>query len=64
MIDNKKIVGGMIPKVNSCINALEKGVKRTHILDGRVDHALLFGNVHRPWNREYDIEGQLIEDRG
>ncbi|WP_027340669.1 acetylglutamate kinase [Halonatronum saccharophilum] len=41
MIDEKKIVGGMIPKVRSCITALEQGVKRTHILDGRVDHALL-----------------------
>lgn len=41
MMNEGKIAGGMIPKVNSCINALEKGVRRTHILDGRVSHALL-----------------------
>ncbi len=32
---------GMIPKVRSCIEALEAGVHRAHILDGRVPHALL-----------------------
>ncbi len=41
MIDQEQIVGGMIPKVQSCITALEGGVRRTHILDGRVDHAML-----------------------
>ncbi len=41
MIANKRIVGGMIPKVRSCIKALEEGANRTHILDGRIDHALL-----------------------
>ncbi|WP_026189039.1 acetylglutamate kinase [Orenia marismortui] len=41
MIEDKKVVGGMIPKVQSCINALKKGAKRTHILDGRMEHALL-----------------------
>ncbi|MGM0370835.1 MAG: acetylglutamate kinase [Bacillota bacterium] len=35
------IVGGMIPKVNACITALENDVKRTHILDGRLDHSTL-----------------------
>lgn len=41
MMDKKRIDGGMLPKVNSCINALKRGVRRTHILDGRVPHALL-----------------------
>ncbi|PRX33562.1 N-acetylglutamate kinase [Orenia metallireducens] len=41
MIEDGKIVGGMIPKVGSCIKALNQGVKRTHILDGRIPHALL-----------------------
>jgi acetylglutamate kinase len=31
----------MIPKVNCCIEALERGVGRTHIVDGRVLHAVL-----------------------
>jgi acetylglutamate kinase len=35
------ITGGMIPKVNCCLEALEKGVHRTHIIDGRVEHSLL-----------------------
>jgi acetylglutamate kinase len=33
--------GGMIPKLESCIFALDGGVRRAHILDGRVPHALL-----------------------
>ena len=32
---------GMIPKVESCLHALEGGVRRAHVLDGRVPHALL-----------------------
>ncbi|MBM7623433.1 acetylglutamate kinase [Sporohalobacter salinus] len=41
MMEAGKIAGGMIPKVNSCINALQGGVRRTHILDGRISHSLL-----------------------
>lgn len=33
--------GGMIPKLNNCIQAIEKGVNRVHILDGRIPHSLL-----------------------
>jgi len=32
---------GMIPKVNCCLQALQEGVKKTHIIDGRVKHAIL-----------------------
>lgn len=35
------IAGGMIPKVDGCIEAIEGGVKKAHIIDGRVEHALL-----------------------
>jgi len=35
------IKGGMIPKVNCCLQALREGVKKTHIIDGRVKHAIL-----------------------
>jgi acetylglutamate kinase len=35
------IAGGMIPKINACHKALDSGVKKTHIIDGRVPHALL-----------------------
>jgi len=41
MIDEKAIVGGMIPKVLGCIKALEGGVGRAHIIDGRVPHCIL-----------------------
>jgi acetylglutamate kinase len=41
LIDRKIIVGGMIPKVQGCIDALEKGVGRTHIIDGRIPHCIL-----------------------
>ena len=35
------ITGGMIPKVETCVNALRAGVKQAHILDGRIPHVLL-----------------------
>ena len=35
------IAGGMIPKIEACHKALDYGVRRTHIIDGRVPHALL-----------------------
>ena len=35
------ISGGMIPKIDCCLTALEGGVPRTHIVDGRVPHSLL-----------------------
>ena len=35
------IAGGMIPKVESCVHAVRNGVKRAHILDGRIPHVLL-----------------------
>jgi len=41
LIDDGTIAGGMIPKVETCIKALESGVEAAVILDGRVEHALL-----------------------
>ncbi|MEK9837612.1 MAG: acetylglutamate kinase [Ilumatobacteraceae bacterium] len=35
------IAGGMIPKVTSCVDAVRNGVRRAHILDGRIEHVLL-----------------------
>ncbi len=35
------IGGGMLPKINNCIDAIESGVSRVHILDGRIAHCLL-----------------------
>ncbi len=41
LFDTGVISGGMIPKVECCIDAIHKGVERVTILDGRVPHALL-----------------------
>ncbi len=41
LIKNNVIQSGMIPKVNACIEALNGGVQKTHILDARLSHALL-----------------------
>src|SRR3989338_653322 len=41
LIKRGVIQGGMIPKVNSCVTALNSGVKKTHIIDARIPHALL-----------------------
>ena len=41
LITDGFIGGGMLPKLNNCIDAIENGVSRVHILDGRMDHCLL-----------------------
>jgi acetylglutamate kinase len=41
LMDQKVISSGMIPKVNCCLDALGGGVTKTHIIDGRVEHAIL-----------------------
>jgi acetylglutamate kinase len=41
LIDAGVITGGMIPKVRCCTKALESGVEKTHIVDGRREHAIL-----------------------
>ncbi len=41
LMQDKVIQQGMIPKVKACIEALDKGVKKTHIIDARIPHALL-----------------------
>ena len=41
MIDEGFVGGGMLPKLRNCIDAVEGGVGRVHILDGRLEHCLL-----------------------
>ncbi|MEE1249112.1 MAG: acetylglutamate kinase [Lachnospiraceae bacterium] len=41
LIQEGFIGGGMLPKLNNCIDAIENGVSRVHILDGRIPHCLL-----------------------
>ncbi|MCX5681975.1 MAG: acetylglutamate kinase, partial [Candidatus Omnitrophica bacterium] len=38
---SKVIQGGMIPKVDSCIQTLNGGVHKTHIIDARIQHGIL-----------------------
>lgn len=41
LLDSESLSAGMIPKIQSAVAAIEAGVKQAHILDGRVQHALL-----------------------
>lgn len=41
LIEDGYIGGGMLPKLNNCMDAIENGVSRVHILDGRIAHCLL-----------------------
>jgi acetylglutamate kinase len=41
LIDAGKITGGMIPKVGCCLTAVRGGVRKSHIIDGRIKHSLL-----------------------
>jgi len=41
LIADGTIAGGMIPKVASCVDSVRRGVRRAHILDGRIEHVLL-----------------------
>ena len=42
MMDENIITGGMIPKINTCIDAVNNGVKGVVIIDGRIHHSILF----------------------
>jgi len=41
LIKNETISGGMIPKVEAALYAVEKGVEKAHIIDGRIEHSIL-----------------------
>ena len=41
LIQRKIISGGMLPKLRSCVNALNAGINKVHLIDGRVMHTLL-----------------------
>lgn len=66
LIDNGNVGGGMIPKLQNCIDAIEEGVSRVHILDGRLPHCLLleiFTNkgigtaiLRKEGMKEYDVQ--------
>ena len=41
ILDGGTVTAGMLPKLESCVAAIEAGVERVHILDGRIQHSLL-----------------------
>lgn len=41
LVDTEVISGGMLPKVSSGVEALKDGVKKVHMIDGRMQHSLL-----------------------
>jgi acetylglutamate kinase len=41
LIDNGTITGGMLPKIESCLEAIQNGVTNAHIIDGRVEHSII-----------------------
>jgi len=41
LIENEVISGGMIPKVGACVKSVKAGVRKTHIIDGRIPHSML-----------------------
>jgi acetylglutamate kinase len=41
LVDRGEISGGMIPKIGCAVDAVKKGVKKAHIIDGRLDHSVL-----------------------
>ena len=41
LIEDGTISGGMIPKIENCLDAISRGVSRVHIMDGRIPHSLL-----------------------
>ena len=41
LIGSGFVGGGMLPKLNNCIDAVENGVSKVHILDGRIAHCIL-----------------------
>lgn len=67
LIDSGVINGGMIPKVNSCIEAVNSGVSMAHIIDGRQEHPLMLeiythdGIGTMIYEKEEDYEGNIAK---
>ena len=73
LIADGTIKGGMIPKMECCMQALSGGVARTHVVDGRVIHAVLLeifsddagvGTLLVPWRRSPTSLQALLADLG
>ncbi|MBR6484212.1 MAG: acetylglutamate kinase, partial [Clostridiales bacterium] len=40
-VESGAITGGMIPKINGCLDTVQRGVRRAHIIDGRIPHSII-----------------------
>jgi acetylglutamate kinase len=58
LMARKKIGAGMIPKVKACVGALDSGVRKTHIINGNLKHALLLEMF-----TDEGIGTQIVKDR-
>ena len=41
LVEEAVISGGMMPKVEACVKAVKSGVRKTHVVDGRIPHSML-----------------------
>ena len=65
MIRDGTITGGMIPKIEGCIEVVEAGVEAVAIIDGRVPHCVLLRTLHRTRRRHHRAQqAQREEARG
>jgi len=58
MVSDGTLSGGMLPKISSAVDAARSGVKSVHIIDGRVEHALLLERQKRKKKRGRRRNGQ------
>ena len=58
LIRNGTIEAGMIPKVEACLETLERGVHKVHIIDGRLRHSLLLEIYTTRGRRHADRAGR------
>lgn len=57
LIDTKIISGGMIPKLQCCIDAIEKGAKNVHLVNGGINHSLLINIIKENGTKIIDSKG-------
>ena len=64
LISSGVVGGGMLPKLQNCIEAMEKGVSRVHILDGRLEHCLLLEFFTEKGIGTAILKEALFKDKG
>lgn len=62
MVNHGELSGGMIPKVNCCIEAIRRGVKKVFIIDGRVPHSILIETLTDAGIGTMFVSGENYDD--